>query len=235
MDESPESKKPTSQNTNSTPIDLVSDTEKSPGNKATGNKKDKSKYDKINNIIAGFAVLISIIAAGFGYWQIDIAKDTAKRQLRAYLGIQPVCFYNHDISTGKSFLNYAIINYGQTPAKKVHSIGNLKILDFPMKEDVIPDYSSSEKPRQSGTIFPREESAYTGSVEIDSVLSNQTLEEVNSSKSERKIYAFISISYVDIFNIERHTTYCACLFGLKNAKGDSISRWAHADRFNDFD
>jgi hypothetical protein len=208
-------------------------------NEQNANNTEENKNDVHERIalwIAGAAFLVSVLSVFYTRKQARIAKETAEKQLRAYIGVKPLDYYRHHAITGKSTFIYTVVNYGQTPAKDVKIIGKLKMLDYPMSEDTIPDYFPEKITPQTSNVFPREEgNNFTGTIVSDSIIPDNILDQIESIDSIKKLYAFISITYIDIFNMERHTSFCACMFKTTRQNGEPAAKWAITDRFNDFD
>ena len=82
------------------------------------NKKREPKYNRLNHIVAVFAVVMAGVAAYFSFRQSEIIENTAQRQLKAYLSTEITGWQGLD---GKYLFATAIriVNYGQTPAKIV--------------------------------------------------------------------------------------------------------------------
>lgn len=81
--------------------------------------------------IAVLALITAIAAAGFGWWQADIARDTEKRQLRAYIVPDSIIFQK-PIKIGNPIaLQLFVNNMGQTPAYNVSQACIFRIAQSP--------------------------------------------------------------------------------------------------------
>lgn len=92
----------------------------------------------------GTLILVGIYTGIMGY-QAWLAKDTARRQLRAYLSVTisgPEGVFAGLVTevagmvppiTGKTTMHPFIKNYGQTPAYEVNCWAGIALADFPLR------------------------------------------------------------------------------------------------------
>lgn len=196
-----------------------------------------NKYNLLNLIVAIFAVTIAGIAAFYSCRQTEIAENIAQKQLRAYIGIDITGWGLHNNQQLR--LDYRIVNFGQTPAKKVLVRGEIKYLPINLSQNYIPEYYPRMSPEQSWVIFPNETSnANIGSIYSDKILTPEEIGKIQSVDSKLRGYSFISITYTDIFDIERHFYFCAFLDPKtiqKNSFGEIHGKWIPIHLFNNFD
>ncbi len=100
------------------------------------NKRDAFDWITLNTAIVG--VIVLCIYTGLTGYQAYLAKDTAERQLRAYLSAS---FEWPDV-LGGSDLTMTIKNHGQTPAFKVSNWAYAILATNPLPVDAV------EKARQ---------------------------------------------------------------------------------------
>ena len=93
-----------------------------------------------SNLISAIGAILSFISIALVFFALrqtekslkaardanDIAQDTAKRQLRAYIVVTEA-FY--DLGSCKAYLN--LVNMGQTPAHDVYAIGAIRFAESP--------------------------------------------------------------------------------------------------------
>lgn len=176
------------------------------------NKTKKSTYNKMTVGVALFALAVSISAAYFSYRQVDIAEDTAQRQLRAYLSTEIVGWQGLD---GKYLFatTIRIVNYGQTPAKMVQLAGQVEILPYPLPENFVPHYSQINNITQNFTVFPniRDSTAIGGKIPAKYIFTKEQIARFTSDTSKVRAYSFERITYLDVFGITHHTVSCRFL------------------------
>jgi type II secretory pathway pseudopilin PulG len=204
-----------------------------------GDTKENPPLDKFARIVAIVAILIAGAAAGFTYWQATIAKDTAQKQLRAYLGFNLM---------GTQFIQsknpnpifqgfiYSLVDYGQTPATVIEIGGKIKTLQFPLREDFIPEYPVTDNFNQSFIVFPGKDSC-KGILPPE---SSSILNEIQQTRNNNniRVYLFARVIYLDCFNI-KHST-CVCMFidpvSIDNRQdGTFAARCGFYSRYNTFD
>jgi hypothetical protein len=185
---------------------------------------------------------VAIIAAYFSYEQVQIAKGTSIRQLRAYVHVEHAGWQGLD---GKHFFadTYRIINYGQTPAKVIDILGQIEILPYPLPQNYVPDYSRINNFPQTFLVFPNihDSLAVFGKIPTKNkgIFSPAEIAEITSDDSNVRAFEFMKIIYIDAFGITRHTYSCAYLNPLSiirdpTGKILTFQMSAYID-FNNFD
>ncbi|MCC8975929.1 hypothetical protein [Bradyrhizobium brasilense] len=92
--------------------------------------------------VVGFFTFLLVFATAWLVWAtIKLwrgAEETAQRQLRAYVAVDPKAINIHGPS-GTVNVGYELRNTGQTPAHNVQHASTLEIWPFPLPRDfVIP-------------------------------------------------------------------------------------------------
>jgi len=148
-------------------------------------QKDK---DPLARFIAILALVTSIIAAGFSGWQVNIASDTAKRQLRAYIVPGSIVFKN--IQTGLPIsLKLIVYNMGQSPAYNVSQACIFRVSNE-------PHYSTPEFKKDTShgiAIIGREPIPFDNA----STFSDRDINYVLSKNL--KLFYYAIVRYSDIF------------------------------------
>jgi hypothetical protein len=124
-------------------------------------------------------------------------KDTAQRELRAYMGISKI-FLNLDVpSLPKA--NVETKNFGQTPAYKVRQWVGIMPHEHPL---TVPLIKSPDAQKGSSTVVPSgiPQSQIVG-------LKKQLPLNITFGPAGVTIYVYGEITYEDIFGVERHTTF----------------------------
>jgi hypothetical protein len=137
----------------------------------------------------------------------SIMKDTAQRQLRAYVSAKPITLKvsadpDNDIVFGVRFV-FNLENHGASPARNVRNFCLPIIWRHPLIEERLPQPAESGI-TSSTTIFPRE-TFPSNSSEFN--IKRTDLEEVFDGRNHR-IYLFSVTRYNDIFGQSHETGVC---------------------------
>lgn len=204
-------------------------------NLPTNKIKHKRKYAFNNNFsifFSGVALIIAIGAALISYLQLNNAKDTAQRQLRAYLGIN---MENGGLSIqpdGKLYIDYKIVNYGQTPAKEAKVRGSIKILPLNLTSTSMPDYRPIMLPEPNFILNPH--SSIVASIKSVDSFDHDEIKTAVAFRSNKRIHLFLEITYLDAFDIERHSFGCFYYIPINfSASKDSVRyNWNVTEKYN---
>jgi hypothetical protein len=143
----------------------------------------------------------AIGAAAFGGWQAWIANDNEVRQLRAYVHITGGTISGSGSMNGPLDITVqpGIKVSGQTPAGQIVVPWALVIDQWPMTETFQFNYFKT-KMQSTSSQAPGEERA------IDAKTKTITKEEMAAiSAGTKRLYAYGTILYRDIFNSSRYT------------------------------
>jgi hypothetical protein len=182
-------------------------------------------------IISIFGVIISAIAVLYAAKQTTIAQDTAQRQLRAYVGVDMQGMNYGQQPDGKIVAFYKIFDYGQTPAKDMQIDGSIKILPSDLPNSYRPEYHHFNSAQPNIVIFPGH--SFTGNIISETAYSPNEMKAAMAFRGDQKIYLFLRITYKDVFNVERHTFFCAFL--LRQSDTGAAFVWNITHNYNDFD
>jgi hypothetical protein len=160
-------------------------------------------------LVVGLVGAVGIVAA---LWlTVDsnrIARDTAKRQLRAYLGIESCVLEALDDGTG-FIITAHLLNAGQTPAYKVRLMAETFGAEYPLKHQrpFLPVGNGYESP-----VNPSTKISWAG--KTTSIAMARDMEYVLAGKEG--VYIQGVCEYFDAFN-ERHETRFRYVFGGRMA------------------
>lgn len=151
---------------------------------------------------------------------VSTMKDTAERQLRAYLVVE-----NAQIIPNPQRINIIIRNTGQTPAFDVQHWGSASMKAFPLS-------TTEDFPAPSGLLFMSKNTVGPGItvhkyIVIPLFSAIDTAELVSGQKA---IYVWGDVTYRDAFNVIRHTRYRAMAGGNVGFQGNSL---AYCDEGNE--
>jgi hypothetical protein len=104
-------------------------------------------------IIAGLSLFVSVCAASFTLWQAMNARDTAKRQLRAYVIVRSQELQKF----GQGEVGHVqgiVENVGQTPVYNATWRSGINVAEYPMTGDIgYPNCRDIEKESSTPTWF----------------------------------------------------------------------------------
>lgn len=143
------------------------------------------KSHPIDTSIAVFTMLLAV----FTYQLVTDAKETSKRQLRAYLHINTASYLGDEERA-----HLEIKNFGNTPAKKVIIKTEAKFLNAIDKNAVLP-FTEEAEIHPPITLPPQKEN-----------ILNIPVIRKQYSKTQ-VVYVWGKIEYIDSFNERRFTTF----------------------------
>lgn len=184
------------------------------------------------------ALIFTVIGTGLLVWTLHETRQTSRRELRAYVSVQPLELHLNGTS-GEVQVAINIRNDGSTPAYKLMHMGNVLVADEEGAEREI--MRKDERPRIGR---PREMSLAVGENKNANVIgSHRNLdgkEMADIATGERSIFAFGSVEYLDTFDIKRVTRFCfraevELPNRLPTSRGpiEQQMRWAVAPFYND--
>lgn len=211
---------------NTKPMDSSGNVTQANSNQASACSTNNQKHwlDYGTFVVASFAFIAAFSAAGFTAWQAWIAKDTAKRQLRAYVSVKPVGQFNLIPNVILEQL-MVIKNFGLSPAFNVREDSAIAVLPFPLTVNLNMGPPLHGTQTSKVTIFPTEEFPFT-TISPD-VLTEENIKEVLDGKRWR-LYVIVKLTYDDIFRVNHFTHLCAMYGGDK-------PQITFCDRYNDTD
>lgn len=189
-----------------------------PGNLKDNSDAAKQEYDCLianyTGRLAAFTrwlVAVTFLLAFFGFWQIMVSRNTAKRQLRAYVFV-----HNGDVrlvkigDSQKSWykLSIELKNFGQTPARE-YTIW----IDNAIRNNDDPPFTDTPrngKPSAPTIMGPTASSA----VEYATPFEDGEIEAIRDAK--KAIFIWGACNYIDVFGHDRHFKFRFKLSGHEN-------------------
>jgi len=159
-----------------------------------------------------------LAAIGLSFHSNWIARDTAKRQLRAYVGYSNEWHHTEFALGQELLLKPRIINNGETPARNVIWQAQVEMISDPDAENA---FTLSPIPPGSKSTLGRGQWTQTR-LTVTPNAGNYVLITTGAAK----LYVFGSISYTDIFGDEWSTTFRFMLI-------PEDQRWAMCAEGND--
>lgn len=192
--------------------------------KAADAAADSAWWAKTGGVL-GFASLLRELAAlGLAFHSNWIARDTARRQLRAYLTFTQFIL-NTDKNDWKPQIEWE--NRGQTPALAVETnVGFLFSVD-PLPDDFAFPKGPSREEEGPTPIGPGQVVQGTSEIEMDRAFMHQ------ASRGLRHVYVWGSAEYLDIFGEKQQTLVAIKLDCEELSPGSFVLRWVAINRHND--
>jgi len=158
-------------------------------------------WTKIEIGMLGGTLVLSALAAWAAVCAVRIAKDTSKKELRAYLALTPAGFRFHKLNGNFD----AVINQqnsGQTPAFKVRLFSKVIVLTGMVPDDFsipVPEFGESRN-----TVHPGH--SYDVPVRAGEPFETKAIQ--GMLLIGERFYVIAVIEYYDIYNERRETRAC---------------------------
>lgn len=167
------------------------------------------------------ASFIGVLAAiGLAFHSNMIARDTAKRELRAYINVAYA-----EVEPPESPLNFKarihFENFGMTPAYDVQSRVNSRTVGGGVLDSFSRELSHRE-PSPPFVAAPRRQFSRT----VDVILDPEELDSLESGIAHAIIYG--DVTYGDAFGQPRTTTFCMRVFHFRKPN-EKIVPWGNGD------
>jgi hypothetical protein len=212
---------------------------------ATENKKplwDWMTNDAITVYTLCLVVLNGILAAAtVKLWTstdrlVEGAKDTAQRQLRAYVSLEPTALHGFGV-VNCTEAHYILRNTGQTPAKDVRVYSGIFVL--PYKTPFPFPHILKEPVASRTTLFPGQH--HNGFKPHERRLTDSEVTAILDGTKTRLFYVGI-VEYTDVFEANRWTKFCYSVGGAKlisaiktPAAAGARAAYEHAEQHNEID
>lgn len=178
-------------------------------------QKGRDSHDRIVLIFIIIGVIFAGAAAGFTWWQADIAKETGQAQVRAYVFVKPYRWVN-GVETGKTFNTTVVIrNGGQSPASDLALYFNVEVRKSDPKNSTRA-FSGTTKQDFESVLDPSTEVSGVGLIESDTVLSADEFDEM-AVEEGAKFYVWGVADYRDVFESLHHSYFCFIYFGREKS------------------
>jgi hypothetical protein len=154
------------------------------------------------------------------------AEDTAQRQLRAYISVNP-SEISRITPTETFHFAFVLLNGGSTPAYSVGQVGELQLTEHPLPENF--PFPNLPPERKSLTMVPPRIPSI-GHLLATSKFTKDEIIEILTGAPEggRRLYIFGHVDYIDAFKKKHWTRFCFSFPGWHEAIDA-----ARADRWDD--
>lgn len=158
--------------------------------------RKQTLWFSISVILTAFASIVSLFA-------LLVAIGTGRRQLRAYLTVEPM-----GVHEGKSRRNPSpvsqIKNWGQTPAYEVSATTGCATVDWPIVADLDEMFAGLPEGPRDAILAPSQ--ITTVYSYFDHELTKQEFGEI--ADSTKCLMVFGLVEYRDVFRRKRMTSFC---------------------------
>jgi hypothetical protein len=162
-------------------------------------KKEATNGWSLSDIIAASAVAASLLQCLTLIATIVVMSRTARRQLRAYVGVASASQVPSLAAGQKQVWGVSVTGYGQTPAFNLRCWGNVIIGGYPLATPLpVPQFQADIRPINPGQ---------TVSIRLDTDNPLTAAEEQEIRAGTRYLYLYGEISYSDIFSKRRKTAF----------------------------
>jgi hypothetical protein len=161
--------------------------------------------------IAIFTVILGF-ATGFLWWAtrnlVNEAKETSKRELRAYISITPRGVVTSDREERFNQITLEVKNHGQTPAHNINYVFGIDFLPNPMGEDL--HYSAPSQPiNDEASLFPNDSMKVW--INFNRLLTVEEFQQLETDKL--RLHVWGKTFYSTVFNPGHHTNFVASVGG----------------------
>jgi hypothetical protein len=186
--------------------------------------------------IFGF-VILTALATGCAAWyarqQWLTAEDNEKRSLRAYVFVESATLVTEngmpkglrvDGKNTELFVNYKLVNVGQTPAYNVTRLLSLPLREYPLQHDIPIEATNGTSAylTKSQSFGPVSSRGFTDP-EMVTILR----------PGDQRLYFAGLISYFDIFHEPKETRFCFMYVRtLSGFEFVDCDRWNPADKIS---
>lgn len=163
---------------------------------ALGDRQIKLSYLELGALL--LSLLALSVAAIVAVRALRMARDTARRQLRAY--VFPIYAHIRDVRASRPTFVIDIKNFGQTPAYGLRVKTALQSGSHPLDTKLVPEVQSSIATAQ---LAPQ--AALFDEIALNRSLSASEISAL--AEGSAAIYLFGEIEYFDIYKKKRWTTF----------------------------
>ncbi len=169
--------------------------------------KNEEKESKPWEALTGFSTLaLAFITMGLAYFTLELwrstgnlvkgAEDTAKKQLRAYIGIQDQIIRR--VPDGRYQAVITIVNSGRTPAHNVRRILKVGVFDA--------EHTDFDTSGLIGQMPMAPNSQYVMRKIVDE-LKPDDIPKINNPESGIHVFMWGRIEYKDIYKVQQHVNF----------------------------
>lgn len=159
-------------------------------------------------------LIATIIGTVLLVWTLLQTRNTARRELRAYVSVKPETFVNRNLPDGgRSFeVEIKMENGGSTPAYRAAHLGNIvAISDEHAQEYFGRQYDDAPRIGEPNAVTIHQNQFSSGSISSHQPITSEQINKVMAG--EMRLYAFGAVEYRDTFRTKRETRFCYQLDG----------------------
>ncbi|HXQ53805.1 MAG TPA: hypothetical protein VN802_22125 [Stellaceae bacterium] len=171
-------------------------------------------------------VLMTGFLAAAAFWQGAIARDVARRQLRAYVTGAPLFTFAFDEKT-RPAVRVSLTNSGQTPAHHLRERYKVDLLSHPPGPGMNLPIITSEFSAPM-VLHPKGEPFFFRAI-CDRDFTEEEISRIRDGSA--RIYIYGELIYCDAFNTERHTRFFYSITADAETLRKLTSSYAKEDLF----
>jgi len=137
---------------------------------------------------------------------VTLAKDTAQRQLRAYIVARATGISVDDILKDKIVVAITITNTGQTPAHQLSIVSRTRVMEYPLKLPFNFTLITGADPSR-GVLGADQTIESESSAERP--LTGDEMMRVQDSEGGFRVYTYGTDKYRDVFGNAHYTNFCS--------------------------
>jgi len=167
------------------------------------------------------ALIFTIFGTGLLVWTLWETRQTARRELRAYVSIEMVGM-EFTLGLGKAFAHIKLKNGGQTPAYLCCHNGNVFVrTDEEAEHDILHRPHVALGRAQPFTLHMNDPQG--GSIYAHDPITLPDLKDV--VEGDKWVYVFGTVFYRDTFGIDRQTRFCVKTDDLRLPSTDNPAKF----------
>jgi hypothetical protein len=136
---------------------------------------------------------------------VELSRDTAQRQLRAYVIAGPSGVRYEDLLKDRIVVEVTIRNTGQTPAREMTVVSRTCVLAYPLEMPF--DFTLVSGPDPSHSTLGKDQTLLHES-DADAILTGDEMLRVTNPEGGFRVYTYGTIDYRDVFDVPQHTNFC---------------------------
>jgi hypothetical protein len=184
---------------------------------AKDNRRDR--YDWIILWLVVGATIAAALAAGFTWWQASIARDNAKKELRAYVFVKPFRHVNNVVANRSLQTLVIIRNGGQTPAANLVLRASIAVRSMP--PDPSPGNFMSATRQEFETILDPSTQGRGKIFNSEQPITPEGIAAIDGGQ-QAQIYVWGVATYQDVFDVRHNSYFCFRYFGRETSPDGGV-------------
>jgi hypothetical protein len=161
----------------------------------------------LRGLLDTLAVIFAACAFAASAWQGWVARDVEKRQLRAYMIVDPIGPKNFVANSAPS-VGVRVTARGQTPAYNVSVVSSIAVLPYPASEG--RRSQEEAQPKETTKTILGQGQWVDSTPTLSYAPNNSQLDVIKASKDYR-VYTWGKVNYTDAFDQDWKNRFCYSL------------------------